>query len=110
MPGFNQNGPAGQGPMTGWGQGICRTGAGGLGAGMGRGAGGRCRRVGFGYDQNQAQSQGLRRRAMSQADIAESTNVSLKEYEALREEYKKVQKTLAELEQKLTSLGDEKTR
>jgi len=47
MPGFDGTGPAGMGPMTGWGRGYCAMpGTGSLyrGRGLGRGSG-----LGFGY-------------------------------------------------------------
>lgn len=34
MPGFNQTGPAGMGPMTGWGRGMCTTGRPAYGRGV----------------------------------------------------------------------------
>jgi len=42
MPGGDRTGPMGQGPMTGWGRGMCSGGnakGSGLGAGQGRGRG-----------------------------------------------------------------------
>ena len=55
MPGLNQTGPAGMGPMTGWGRGVCQTEGAAYGAGspantgFGRGRGlGRGFRRGFG--------------------------------------------------------------
>lgn len=107
MPGFNQSGPTGQGPMTGWGQGVCKSGGEAQTAGKGRGAGGRCRRIGFGNDNTQGQFQGLRRRAMHQAVVSEPTTVPLADYMALKADYKKVQETLAALELKLAASGDE---
>jgi len=49
MPGFNQSGPQGSGPMTGRGQGVCANpNMAGTGAGYGAGFGGRGCRRGFG--------------------------------------------------------------
>ncbi len=52
MPGFNQRGPRNEGPMTGWGRGVC-TGntdpAYGAGIRRGRGMGMRCRGGRGGY-------------------------------------------------------------
>ncbi len=54
MPGFNRRGPENQGPMTGWGRGLCTGNAGyagydtGYGPGYGRGRGRRWAQGGFG--------------------------------------------------------------
>jgi hypothetical protein len=49
MPGFNRRGPDNQGPMTGWGRGVCAGNA-GYGAGFGQGFG-----PGFGRGRGRAQ-------------------------------------------------------
>ena len=68
MPGFNQTGPSGRGPMTGWGRGRCNAnrpeyeagirGNAGLGRGMGLGHG---YRRGFGSDMSTYYRPGLGR-------------------------------------------------
>ena len=67
MPRFNQRGPEGMGPMTGWGRGLCnseqpyRPGAAGN-AGFGRGMGfGRGFRRGFGAQMNVYPARGMGR-------------------------------------------------
>ena len=68
MPGFNQRGPEGMGPMTGWGRGLCNseqpayrpgvTGNAGFGRGMGLGRG---FRRGFGAQMNVYPARGMGR-------------------------------------------------
>lgn len=111
MPGFNQRGPEGLGPMTGRQRGMCRRtedqsfafdrGA-GLGFGGGRGMGMR-RGLGLG--------QGLRmgRRFDSGVNppVTSPANVS-DELKNLREEYQAAQNTLSSLEAKIAALETQK--
>jgi hypothetical protein len=68
MPRFNQAGPEGMGPMTGWGRGVCSTGRAVDGSGIpgnmgyGRGIGlGRGFRRGFGAQMNAYPARGMGR-------------------------------------------------
>ncbi len=80
MPGFNQRGPRNEGPMTGWGRGIC-TGNGdpGYGSagrrGRGMGMGIRCRGGRGGYGGG-GRGMGF---GASQAGYAPAGNVDIKE-------------------------------
>ncbi|MEX1297855.1 MAG: DUF5320 domain-containing protein [Desulfotignum sp.] len=63
MPGFNRRGPDNQGPMTGWGRGVC-TGNSGYDAGYGQGYGRRWGRRGA---PGGAAGRGMGRRAFAPA-------------------------------------------
>lgn len=106
MPGFNQNGPAGQGPMTGRGMGVCGT-ASGIGGMMGRGrkAGGRCRNANSGWFQGRGMGQGQRLGGMNSPAFAAGTPVAQEdERETLRAAYEAAQQDLARLQKRLDEL------
>lgn len=104
MPGFNQRGPMNEGPMTGWGRGICNGntrpvmgyGQGGYGTGgygMGRGYGRRGCKVpgrGMGWGRNAAPW-------TAEADLDQTT---------LRSRAAFLESELAEIKRRLTTPSD----
>ncbi len=100
MPGFNRRGPENQGPMTGWGRGLCTGNAGydtgsgrgfgpGSGFGYGRGRGGRWCRGGFG-------GRGYGRRAFGPAVPPESPDDLKQRAEWLESELAAIRQQLNE--------------
>lgn len=91
MPGMRQNGPKGEGAMTGGGRGVCRrteSSAGGApGSGRGRGLGLR-------------QGGGM---AAGRQPFQEETAVA-EQLAQLKEQYQMAQKTIRDLENKIASL------
>lgn len=107
MPGFNQRGPEGLGPMTGRQRGMCRrtedqSSAFDRGAGHGFGGG---RGMGMRRGSGLGQGQRIGRRFDSGVNppVASPANVS-DELKNLREEYQAAQKTLSSLEAKIAAL------
>ena len=115
MPGLNQRGPAGQGPMTGRQQGMCRRtedqssafdrGA-GLGFGGGRGMGMR-RGLGPGQGLGQGQRMGRRFDSGVNPQVTPPANVA-DELKNLREEYQAAHNTLSLLGEKIAALDVQK--
>lgn len=115
MPGLNQRGPEGMGPMTGRQRGMCRRtedqsfafdrGA-GLGFGGGRGMGMR-RGLGLGQGLGQGQRMGRRFDTGVNPPATTPANVS-DELKNLREEYQAAQNTLSSLEAKIAALEAQK--
>ncbi len=111
MPGFNQRGPEGAGPMTGRQRGMCRRTedqavafdrgyglglGGGRGMGMRRGLGlGQGLRMGRGFDS------GVNPPVTSPANVSD-------DLKNLREEYQAAQNTLSSLEAKIAALEAQK--
>jgi hypothetical protein len=111
MPGLNQRGPEGMGPMTGRQRGMCRrtedqSFAFDRGAGLGFGGG-----RGMGMRRGSGLGQGLRmgRRFDSGVNppVTGPANVS-DELKNLREEYQAAQQTLSSLEAKIAALESQK--
>lgn len=98
MPGMNQKGPEGAGPLTGGGRGVCRKTdeTGGFGQGQGRGLG-------------RGQGSGGRGRCLVSGNIDSASNA---ENSALRQQIETNQKTLdalvAKVEQLAAGIGREK--
>ncbi|GAB6193012.1 DUF5320 domain-containing protein [Desulfocastanea catecholica] len=111
MPGFNQRGPEGLGPMTGRQQGMCRRTddqslAFGRGYGQGLGGG-----RGMGMRRGLGLGQGLRmgRRFDDRMNLPVTPPANLSdELKNLREEYQAAQNTLSSLEGKIAALEAQK--
>jgi len=110
MPGFNKNGPAGQGPMSGRGMGVCGTASGQDSMlGRGRGAGSRCRMANGGWSQGRGMGLGQRGfgqrlGGMNSAVSENSAPVVQDEKEALRAAYEAAQQDIARLKKRLDAL------
>ena len=109
MPGYNQTGPSGFGPMTGRGRGLCRTGRPidetGItdNTGFGRGAGfGRGFRCGFGPQMRANMGRGFgRNRAAFPGGYPEDAPV---EIDMLRKQTEAMKHTIDALTQRLSEL------
>jgi len=103
MPGYDGTGPAGAGPMSGWGQGYCRSGGAGNargGPGQGFGRGRRCRATGSGFGAGRG---GWRQNAAPEMLSADTANRS-DEIAMLRNEAAQARQTLEAIGQRLASL------
>lgn len=111
MPGYNQTGPAGMGPKTGWGRGMCnsarsgyRPGAAGntgfsRGMGLGRGFRGRFRSEMCGY-------QGGRLFRDQGAALQTNPVDAYPDIEALKAQAESMQRTLDALNNRITEMGN----
>ncbi len=114
MPGFNQKGPIGAGPMTGRQRGMCRrtenpsfAGVNDDRIGTGRGLGMR-RGLGLGQGRGLGQGFGLGRRFAGAVEQPQSQGIdSSEELRDLKEQYQAVRKTLSTIEEKLAELKGE---
>ena len=109
MPRFNQTGPAGMGPMTGWGRGMCNSARSGYGPGtagdtgfcrgmgLGRGFRGRFRSEMWGY-------QGGRRFRNQGAALQTDPLEAYPEIEALKTKAESMQRTLDALNNRITEM------
>lgn len=97
MPGFNQSGPEGQGPVTGKGRGMCQrtdySAFSGVGIGRGRGRG-------MGMGQGMAQGAGMGRMSVSDAQSAGSAN----ELESLKVQYESARTMIEKLQEKIAAM------
>lgn len=97
MPGFNQSGPEGQGPVTGKGRGMCQrtdySAFSGVGVGRGRGRG-------MGTGQGMAQGEGMGRMPVSATKSAGSVN----ELESLKVQYESARTMMKELQEKIAAM------
>lgn len=97
MPGFNQSGPEGQGPVTGKGRGMCQrtdySAFSGVGIGRGRGRG-------MGMGQGMAQGAGMGRMEPSAAKSAGSVN----ELESLKVQYESARTMIEKLQEKIAAM------
>jgi hypothetical protein len=105
MPGLNQKGPAGAGPKTGRGQGMCKRTedltlpGGGRGCGLGgRRAADGSRLQGKGQGRGQGQGGGMVQKA-TDGDVAESTELS-----ELKNQYQRAADQLQQIEEKIKAL------
>lgn len=109
MPGFNQTGPSGQGPMTGKGSGLCRAGRPAYETGFTNTLGqGRGVRFGWGFRCGPGQqTRGRPRRRLGQARWA-SGNISVEdgslETDRLKREADAMKSALEALNQQLSEL------
>jgi len=109
MPGLNQTGPAGMGPMTGRGRGVCSTGRAayssgnsenlGFGRGMGFGRG--CRR-GFGAQMNVFPGQGMGRNR--RAYFEDYSGDAQSELGRLKNEAQSMQRALETINERITEM------
>jgi len=105
MPGFNKNGPTGQGPLSGRGVGACGTAAGqGSVLGRGRGTGGRCRMANDGWSQGRGLGLGLRFGGANSPVATAPTPAAEDDKEALKIAYEAAQQELASLKRRLDEL------
>lgn len=95
MPGFNQSGPEGQGPVTGKGRGMCQRTDYSAFSGIGRGRG-----RGMGMGQGMAQGAGMGRVPVSDAKSSGSVN----ELESLKVQYESAQRMMEELQEKIAAM------
>ncbi len=97
MPGFNQSGPEGQGPVTGKGRGMCQrtdySAFSGVDVGRGRGRG-------MGTGQGMAQGAGMGRMPVSATKSAGSVN----ELESLKVQYESARTMMKELQEKIAAM------
>jgi hypothetical protein len=102
MPGFNQTGPSGRGPMTGRGRGLCNAGI-PSGADFGRGMGfGRGFRGGSGPEMGGFMGRGLaRNRAVFQDAYPQDAHV---EINRLKMQAESMRRTLDTLNQRLSEM------
>lgn len=104
MPNFNKNGPAGQGPMSGKGMGVCSTAAEFGGMGRGRGMGSRCRNADSSRFQGGGMEMGQRSGGMRGPGAMQQPPVERDDREALRAAYEAAQQDLASLKRRLDEL------
>ena len=97
MPGLNQTGPSGRGPMTGRGRGLCRAGI-TRGADFGRGMGfGRGFRSGPGPEREAYMRRGLaRNRAVFQDDYPQDAHVEINRLKMQTESMKRTLDTISQ--------------
>lgn len=95
MPGFDQSGPEGQGPVTGKRRGMCQRTDYSAFSGVGRGRG-----RGMGMGQGMAQGAGMGRVEPSAAKSAGSVN----ELESLKVQYESARRVMEELQEKITAM------
>ena len=97
MPGLNQTGPSGRGPMTGRGSGFCRAGI-PRGADFGRGMGfGRGFRGGSGPEMGGYMRRGLaRNRAVFQDDYPQDAHVEIDRFKMQTESIKRTLDTISQ--------------
>ena len=95
MPGFNQSGPEGQGPVTGKGRGMCQRTDYSAFSGVGRGRG-----RGMGMGQGMAQGAGMGRMEPPAAKSSGSVN----ELESLKVQYESARTMMEELQEKITAM------
>jgi len=100
MPGFDQTGPMGQGPMTGRGMGRCAGAAPGYGFGFGRGRGFGCFPRGMGYGRGFGFGRGFGRGFgfAGTAQVSEKDALTA-EIERLDQEKKLLKQRLSEIEE-----------
>lgn len=105
MPGFNQRGPQGLGPMTGRGQGVCsnrNTAGAGYGAGFGAGYGGRGCGRGFGGGRGMGRGMG-RGFGQAAAPVTGAVNEA-----ALQDRARMLEDELKAIKAQLNDLPEEK--
>ena len=111
MPGFDRTGPAGMGPMTGWGRGRCtpygrRSGRGAFGRGFGGGARGRgWRHWNWGYGQRRWGWGGF---PLSQQPYYQDFYTRDEEMAILKEEAAMLKEQLSAIDQRLEELETNK--
>lgn len=105
MPGFNQSGPEGQGPVTGKGRGMCQrtdySAFSGVDVGRGRGRGmGTGQGMAQGAGMGRAQGEGMGRMPVSATKSAGSVN----ELESLKVQYESARTMMKELQEKIAAM------
>lgn len=100
MPGFDQSGPEGQGPVSGKRRGMCQrtdySAFAGVGTGRGRGRG-------MGMGQGMTQGADMRR---TQAAAAKSTEPG-NDLESLKVQYESTRKMMEDLQEKIAALEEQ---